>query len=73
MPSDTEFTLDIKRRADEISRMILREDYPAVDIAIARGHLREYVESEAPDKLALYDMVYEGRFDRLWEQFRPVE
>lgn len=73
MPSNREFTLDIKRRANEISQMILREDYPAVDIAIARGRLREYVESEAPEKLDLYDMIYEGRFDRLWEQFRPAE
>lgn len=73
MPRDRELTLDVKCRADEISRMILSEDYPSVDIAIARSQLRDYVEGRAPDNLALYDMIYESRFDRLWEQFRPGE
>lgn len=64
---------DLQRRADEISRLILLEDYPAVDVEIGRQRLREHVEREAPDKLRLYDMIYESRFDRLWDQFRSGE
>ena len=61
---------DLRRRADAICRTILTEDYPDVDIAIARQRLREFVEEEFPDRLALFEWVYESRFDRLIEQFR---
>ena len=64
------FRAELRRRADEVSRLILTEDWPDVDVAIARARLREWVENEMPEKLALYDMIYESRFDRLEEQFR---
>lgn len=60
----------LQRRADRICALILQEDYPAADIAIERAHLREECARLFPDRLDLYDMVYESRFERLWEQFR---
>lgn len=63
---------EMRKRADEVCRLILTEDYPDVDIAIARGNLREYAEEHFPDRMRLYDMVYESRFNRLVEQFRAA-
>jgi len=61
----------LARLADRVCTLILTKDYADVDIAIQRGKLREHVEREFPDRLELYEMVYESRFDRLIEQFRP--
>lgn len=60
----------LQRRADRVCVLILRTDYPDVDIAIARANLRQLAEGLFPDRLDLYDMIYESRFDRLVEQFR---
>ncbi|MEE9273755.1 MAG: hypothetical protein V3V62_00410 [bacterium] len=65
-----ESALRIQRGADRICTLILTADYPAVDVAIERARLREECRRLLPDRLALYDMVYESRFDRLWAQFR---
>jgi hypothetical protein len=40
------------------------------DVEIEKAELREECARLFPDKLALYDMIYESRFQRLWEQFR---
>jgi hypothetical protein len=64
-------TRRLARLADRICTLIFASDYPDVDIAIERAKLREWVETEFPDKLDLYDLVYESRFDRLIAQFRP--
>jgi hypothetical protein len=61
------------RRADRVCRLILTSDYPDVDIAIARARLREACEELFPDRLHLFDLIYESRFDRLWDQFREPE
>lgn len=61
---------ELRRRADDLCRMILTDDYPQVDIDIARERLREYAEAAFPDRTGLYEMVYESRFDRLMGQFR---
>ncbi len=60
---------ELRRRADLLCQLILRSDYPEVDIAIERERLREWCRSVLPDRMDLYDMIYERRFDRLLEQF----
>jgi len=60
---------ELKREADRICQHILSSDYPEVDIAIERERLREWCARTFPDRLDLYDMVYESRFDRLLDQF----
>ena len=60
----------LQREADRICALILREDIPAADIAIERAGLREVCARLFPDRLGLYDMIYESRFARLWAQFR---
>lgn len=61
---------EIQRAASRICQMILDDSYPEVDIEIAKRKLRERVAELFPEKLSLYEMIYEARFKRLWEQFR---
>jgi len=61
---------EVRREVDRICSMIVTSCYEDVDIAIARSELRWKVAESLPDRLGFYDMVYESRFDRLWEQFR---
>lgn len=61
---------EIQKEADGICRMVLDEQCPAVDIEIAKDNLRRKAEQIFPDKMVFYDMIYEARFRRLWEQFR---
>jgi len=68
---EREKTRQLARAADRICALILHSDLPEVDIAIERSKLRETVEKLFPEKLDLYEMIYESRFDRLMEQFRP--
>jgi hypothetical protein len=70
-PSDSRNILmeELKRKAERVVDLIFRPDYPDVDIAIERARLREWCEEVFPDRMDLYEMVYESRFDRLLEQF----
>jgi hypothetical protein len=60
---------ELKRRADAICVHILLSDYPRVDVAVERSLLRAWCEEALPDRVDLYEMVYESRFERLIEQF----
>jgi hypothetical protein len=59
-----------QRKADKIAFLIVASDYERIDVEIEKGELREECARLFPDKLELYDMIYESRFQRLWEQFR---
>lgn len=59
--------------ADRVCRMILSLDFPDVDVEIERGRVRALAETLFPDRMELYEMIYESRFDRLWQQFRANE
>ena len=63
---------ELSRAADRVSFMIVATDCPRVDIDIQRAEVRRRCQSLFPDKMQLYDMIYESRFRRLWEQFRPA-
>ena len=58
----------IRRMAERIAVLIVSSDYPLVDIAIERSNLRDEVEQLFPDRMDIYDRIYESRFDRLIEQ-----
>jgi hypothetical protein len=59
-----------QRKADRIAFLIVASDYERIDVEIEKAELRVECARLFPDKLALYDMIYESRFQRLWEQFR---
>lgn len=67
---EREKALEIQRGASLICQMILDETCPEVDIEIAKQKLRDRVVELFPDKLSVYEMIYEARFKRLWDQFR---
>jgi hypothetical protein len=59
-----------QRKADRIAFLIVASDYERIDVEIEKAELRQECARQFPDKLDLYDMIYESRFQRLWEQFR---
>jgi hypothetical protein len=61
-----------QRQVDRICTLILFER-SAAEIAAAKSHLRQEAERLFPNKLQLYERIYESRFRRLWDQFRPGE
>jgi len=64
---------ELKRMADGVCRMILDESIPDVDVEIAISRVREKCGELFPDKLRLFEMIYESRFRRLREQFRKSD
>jgi hypothetical protein len=61
----------LRRRADRICSLIVASDYPDVDIDIEIAKLRRWCARELPDRTDLFALVYESRFRRLRDQFRP--
>ena len=64
---------EFQRLADRVCALILIGDYPAIDIEIERAKVRGRCEELYPDRMDLYEMIYESRFDRLWAQFRQPD
>lgn len=60
----------LQRRADRLCFLIVATDISEREIKIERLFLRTEAARLFPDKLGLYDMLYESRFRRLLEQFR---
>ena len=69
---DREAARRLGRMADRLCTLILLEDYPRIDIEIEKERVREECRRLFPDRMDLYEMVYESRFNRLWSQFRGV-
>jgi hypothetical protein len=61
---------ELQRSADRICSLIIGGDYPAIDVVIEIRKLRAFCEESFPDRMDLFEQVYEGRFKRLWDQFR---
>ena len=61
---------EIKTAQDRIAFLIMNTDTEAVDIEIEKAKFRGLIQNLFPDKTHLYDLIYEPRFNRLWEQFR---
>ncbi len=59
-----------QRQADRIAYLIVATDCPEIDIQIERRNLKALCRDLFPDRLDLFEMIYEARFRRLWEQFR---
>ncbi|MCK4947033.1 MAG: hypothetical protein KAS46_01540 [Candidatus Aureabacteria bacterium] len=64
---------EIQRASDEIASLILNTDYQQIDIEIEKEKFRELIRKLVPEKIHLYDLIYEPRFKRLWQQFRETE
>jgi hypothetical protein len=64
---------EIQRLADRVCVLILSSELPAIDIEIEKNNVREHCLELYPDQEQLYDMIYESRFQRLWEPFREED
>ena len=72
-PNPREGMRELQRMSHRICALILSSDYPEIDILLERQEMRRRAEELFPDRIDLYDMIYESRFDRLIEQFRNEE
>ncbi len=63
---------EFQRMADHVCSLILISDYPEIDIEIEKSKVRERCEELYPDRMDLYERIYESRFNRLREQFRVM-
>ncbi len=63
---------ELRRLADRVSFLIVATDMPRVDVDIHRIELRRRCQELFPDKMDVFDLVYESRFARLWQQFRAA-
>jgi hypothetical protein len=61
---------NFQRRVDRLCLLIVASDCSNREIDIERLHLRVQAATLFPEKMPLYDMVYESRFRRLRQQFR---
>ena len=68
--AEDEAVRTLQRQADRICEMIVSGDVPPIDIEIQQAALRETIACQFPEKQALYQLLYESRFRRLWQQFR---
>ena len=59
---------ELRRGADAITARLLYSREPLIDIEIAMNELRERVREQWPDRVWLFDAVYEARWRRLAEQ-----
>ncbi len=60
----------LQRQANRICEMIISGDVPQIDIEIQQAQLHDAVVKQFPEKQALYQLIFESRFRRLWQQFR---
>ena len=67
---EDEVVRTLQRQADRICEMIVSEEAAPIDIEIQQAALREAFARAFPDKQMLYQLIYESRFRRLWQQFR---
>ncbi|HAM40322.1 MAG TPA: hypothetical protein DDX89_02755 [Candidatus Omnitrophica bacterium] len=68
---DNEHAQAIQRQADRICQMIVEGDTPAIDLDIQQAKLRELIAQHFPEKQSVSHLLYESRFRRLANQFRP--
>lgn len=59
----------LQRQADRICEMIVLGEAAPIDIEIQQAALRDAIAKAFPDKQNLYQLLFESRFRRLWQQF----
>jgi len=63
---------ELSKMADRVCHLILSSDWPDVDVAIEKEKVRAFCEESFPDRMDLYEMIFESRFQRLWDQWRDA-
>jgi len=60
----------IRRSSDRIVTLILNSNCEKSDIDREKMMLKQLIEAISPESIHLYELIYEPRFQRLWDQFR---
>ncbi len=68
--AEDEAVRSLTRQADRICEMIVTGEAAPIDIEIQQAALRDTIARMFSDKQALYSLLFESRFRRLWQQFR---
>jgi hypothetical protein len=63
---------ELQRLAERVCFLIVATDTPRIDVDIQRAEVRRRCLELFPDKMHVFDLVYESRFRRLWDQFRAA-
>ena len=64
------FARRLSRISDQICNLILFSDLQWLDIQIEIEHMRDLIAQAMPQRLDLFEQLYESRFKRLWQQWR---
>jgi len=62
--------IKIRKSADRIVSLIFNNDSSKIEIDIEKNKFKQLIKQISPEKADLYELIYEPRFDRLWNQFR---
>lgn len=73
MQADDQFAKDLARTSDRICSRILHEDIQWIDVQIEIEKMRETVRARMPERLDLFEQLYESRFRRIWDQWHFTE
>ncbi|MCG2712227.1 MAG: hypothetical protein L6416_07900 [Candidatus Omnitrophica bacterium] len=65
--------VQIRKMADSIVSLIMNIDYSRDYVKIQKNKLRDLILEISPDKVHLYGLIYEPRFERLWKKFRESD
>lgn len=60
----------VEHQANRICELIVSGNVPVLDIEIQQSRLQDSVAKLFPNQPQLYQLLYEMRFRRLWQQFR---
>jgi len=68
--ADQDPVLALRRLADRVASMIVTSSYSDLECALAERECRMECLRLLPERMELYERIYESRFRRLREQFR---
>lgn len=63
----------IKKEADRIISLIINSKCDYFEIQSEKKKLKELLNSVSPEEASFYELIYEPRFERLWEKFRESD
>ncbi|MCK4993414.1 MAG: hypothetical protein KAS13_00020 [Candidatus Omnitrophica bacterium] len=67
---EEEKTAQIRKMADSIVAMILNTECGFDEVELEKNKLKLMILEITPDKVHLYELIYEPRFRRLWKKIR---
>ena len=67
---EEEKAAQIRKMADSIVSLILNTDNTWIEVELEKDKLKNLIADILPEKMPLFELIYEPRFKRLWGKFR---